>query len=252
VSIRIRVGLACALALLWPSPSPSAAPIRILDTSSYKVYQRDRALGTETFSFEAQGDSLRIYSHIVQTLPGPDGDVPIDKMVAMIVRTLDYDLLFYQSTLRSAGKNLTRGLWMGDTAFTSYRESSGAGIGDRLLRPPGRLFVVDAQAFVLFDIMCRNLNGRTFDRRTLPVFVLGARDTLMEITATDLGTETIRWGSRPVTARKLSLADQQTEFFVWIGPQGYMLRLEQPALGLRVEREAPAVRPASRRTPPGR
>ncbi|HEY2953873.1 MAG TPA: hypothetical protein VGK89_01345 [Candidatus Eisenbacteria bacterium] len=228
----------------------------VIDTSIFRVYQHERAIGTETFSFESMGDSLRIFSHVVETLPGPDStaDLPIDKVVVLFVNRLDYDLLWYQSTFKGGGKDLTWGLVVGDTAFTAYCEEHGGrgvGFGDRYERPAGRLFVLDGQVFMLFDVMCRNLNGRTFDSRPLSVILL--RDDkqvqVTSITATDLGTETIRWGARPVAARKLRFGDSYATFDAWVGPQGYMLRLEQAATGLRVEREPPAVKPAARRAP---
>jgi len=234
-----------------PSPEVAAVPAGVIDSSTFRVYQRDRALGTETFSYESMGDSLHIFSHVVQVLPGPDGDLAIDKQVVLTVSAFDYDLKAYQSTLKAGGRDLTRGLVMNDTAFTAYRESQDlGGVGDRLLRPPGRLFVLDGQVFVLFDVMCRNLHGTTFDSRSLSVIVLrDEEDQVTQITATNLGTETIRWGARPVTARKLRFADSYATFHAWVGPQGYMLRLEQPASGLRVERVPPAVKPPARRPP---
>lgn len=251
MNLRTLSSLACPLALLVPLVGAAPAPPTIiLDNSSYRVYQGDHPLGTETFSFENHGDSLMIYSHVLQTLQGPDGDLTIDKQVAVVVKALDYDLKFYQSRLKAGGRELTRGLVVNDTAFTSYREGGGHGEGDRLVRPPGRMFVVDPQVFVLFDIMCRNLYDRVFDSRPLQVVVLGDRDSIMEITATDLGKETLRWGAKPVVTRKIRIADAQTEFIAWVGPQGHMLRLAQPANGLRVERDAPPVR-ARAKTPRG-
>lgn len=242
--------LGLALGAILPAPA-SAAPPGVIDYSTFQVYQRDRALGTEVFQFESMGDSLRIFSHVVQVLPGPDSALAIDKQVVLIVGSLDYDLRFYQSTLKTGGKDLTRGLVVNDTAFTSYRESSDrGGVGDRFLRPPGRLFVLDGQVFVLFDVMCRNLHGRSFGSRPLSVILLRDElDQVTDITVTDLGTETIRWGARAVVARKLRFSDSYAIFHAWVGPQGYMLRLEQPASGLRVEREPPAVKPAARRSP---
>jgi hypothetical protein len=240
---RLMWPLALLVGLVGAAPAP---PGGVIDSGGYRVYQGDRALGTETFSFENHGDSLMIISHVAQTLQGPDGDLPIDKQVAVVVRPLDYDLKFYQSRLKIGGRELVRGLWVNDTAFTSYREGGGHGEGDRLVRPPGRMFVVDSQVFVLFDIMCRNLYDRVFDSRPLQVVVLGDRDSVMEITATDLGKETLRWGAKPVVTRKLRFADARTEYLAWIGPDGHMLRLAQPANELRVERDAPPVKPAAK------
>ena len=96
--------------------------------------------------------------------------------------------------------------------------------------------------FVLFDVICRNLHEQSFEKRPVTVVVLGSRDTVLEATVTDLGADSIRWGARPVAARKLSISDRRTEFSVWVSPAGRMLRLTQPEAGLRVERDAPPVR----------
>lgn len=230
------MNLLLALGLVVGAPTD---PGGVIDKGTFKVYQRDRALGTETFEFDSRGDSLTIFSHVVQILPGPDGDLAIDKQVVLVVGSFDYDLRFYQSKLKAGGKDLTRGLIVNDTAFTSYRESSTAGgAGDRFHRPPGRTFVLDGQVFVLFDVMCRDLGARTFKQRPVSVILLrDEEDQVTQITATDMGPDTIRWAARPVVARKLRFADSYSTFNAWVGPRGFMLRLEQEGSGLRVERE---------------
>jgi hypothetical protein len=92
--------------------------------------------------------------------------------------------------------------------------------------------------FVLFDVMCRDLHTETFKQRPVWVIVLrDEQDEVARVTATDMGNETIRWAARPVVAHRLKFADSYSTFHAWIGPQGYMLRLEQEGSGLRVERE---------------
>ena len=227
-------------------PAVVSAPDAVIDKGTYRVYQRGRPLGTEVFSFESSGDSLRVFSTVAQVLPGPNGDsLVIDKQAVLIVGKLDYDLKWYQSTLKAGGKELTRGLVVQDTAFTSYRESStGVGEGVRFHRPPGRLFVVDSQVFVLFDVMCRNLGTTSFKSRPVSVILLRDEDDqVTEINATDHGSETIQWAARPVVARKLSFGDNYSTFNAWVHPRGYMVRLEQEGSGLRVERDpSPAVK----------
>jgi hypothetical protein len=71
-------------------------------------------------------------------------------------------------------------------------------------------------------------------------------DTMLTAHATALGTETIRWGQKPVVAHKLQLkVDSQTTFTFWIGPRGQLLRLIEPVGGLRAERAAPPVKGAA-------
>jgi len=224
----------------------------VIDVGTYKVYQRDRALGTETFEFDSRGDSIAIFSNVKQVLPGPGGDLPIEKTAMLIVGAFDYDLRSYQSQTKVRGKDLSRGLVVNDTAFTAYRESStSGGQGDRYIRPPGRVFVLDGQVFVLFDVMCRDLAGKSFKQRKVNVIMLrDDQDQVMAITATDMGDETIRWAARPVVARKLRFSDSYATFNAWIGPRDTMLRLEEEATGLRVEREpSPAVKRRAEPTP---
>ena len=228
------------------NPAMVSEPDGVIDKGTYRVYQRGRPLGTEVFSFESAGDTLRVFSNVAQVLPGPNGDsLVIDKQAVLIVGRLDYDLKWYQSTLKAGGKEVTRGLVVQDTAFTSYRESSaGVGEGERFHRPPGRCFVLDAQVFVLFDVMCRDLGATSFKSRPVSVILLrDENDQVTQINATDLGSVTIQWAARPVVARKLSFGDSYSTFHAWIHPRGYMVRLEQEGSGLKVERDpSPALK----------
>jgi hypothetical protein len=224
----------------------------VIDAGMYKVYQRDRALGTESFEFDSRGDSTAIFSRVNQVLPGPDGDLPIVKAAQLVVGAFDYDLRSYKSTIKAKGKDVTRGLVVEDTALTAYRESSTTGgYGDRFARPAGRFFVVDAQVFVLFDVMCRSLAGSSFKQRKVSIILLrDEQDQMTAINVTDMGADTLRWAARPVVARHLRFSDSYATFHAWIGPQGYMLRLVQDETGLRVEREpSPAVKRRAEPTP---
>ncbi|MEO5616836.1 MAG: hypothetical protein ABIS67_03615 [Candidatus Eisenbacteria bacterium] len=249
--------LVAALFLLGPGARADAAvrldPLQN-DLGSYRVYFRDRLLGTEKFSLEPRGDSVLVFSNVDQILPTPDGDRRLDKKASMVVKALDYGLLGYTSEQNFMGRRLLRGLNVYDTTFTAYRESAEAGSGETFLRPPGRLFVVDGQVFVLFDIMLRSLHGKMLGERPISVVVLSEpRDSVMEIQFRPGTSETIRLDGKPRTARKVSLSDGYNEFVAWISPRGSMLRLEQPALGVRVDRlitasrtgkAAPATAPA--------
>jgi hypothetical protein len=99
VSLLLLLGVTLGVVIGAP-----VDPGKVIDKGTYKVYQRDRALGTETFEYDSRGDSLTVFSHVVQVLPGPDGDLPIDKQVVLIVGSFDYDLRFYQSKLKAGAK----------------------------------------------------------------------------------------------------------------------------------------------------
>ena len=224
----------------------------VIDKGTFKVYQRDRALGTETFEYLSRGDSLTITSHVAQVLPGPDGELTIDKTAVMVVGSLDYELRFYQSRLKLGDKDLLRALVVNDTAFTAYRETKKlGGMGDRFDRPPGRLFVLDGQVFMLFDVMCRDLGRTQFTERPISVVLLRDElDQVTQITAADLGADTLKWAERPVVAKKLRFKESYSTFNAWVGPRGYMLKLEQDGSGLRVEREpSPPVKRRAQATP---
>lgn len=209
----------------------------VLDGGTYHVYQGDRALGAETFAFEQHGDSLFLHCQISETLPHPRGDRKLEKTMRLLVREFDLGLILYESIQHLDGEKLVRAIVPQDTAMMVYRETDRGGTGDVRVRPPGKIFILDGQVFSLFDLICRDLHGKTFTERPLQFYVLGARDTLVRATATDLGTETIRWDMKPTEARKIRFSDGSSDFIAWVAPHGVMLRLEQPISGLRVERK---------------
>jgi len=88
-----------------------------------------------------------------------------------------------------------------------------------------------------------NLSGASLERRPIHLLALGPRDTMLDAVVVERGTETIRWGGKPVVAHKMDIvADSRTTFTAWTGTKGQLLRLTEPVSGLRVQREPPAVR----------
>jgi len=246
-TLRIGALAACVLAC---TAVAAAENVRLVDRGTYKVYQNDRPLGAETFGMEEHGDTLLVTSQVFQAIPTPEGATKLEKNMRLLANRVDLGLVLYESKQIFRGRTLSRGLVLKDTSFVSYREVDGSGEGVGLVLPPGRLFVLDPQVFVLFDLIGRTLYDRAFESRPITVMLLAERDSVLDATVTNLGNETIRWGAKPVQALKLGIADsgQRGRFVMWLSPQGEMLRLEQPESGLRVERDAPAVK---RRTPRG-
>jgi hypothetical protein len=242
----------CAVALPTApraqAPAPSDDAMVELDRGSFLIYQSGRLLGTEVFALVSSGDSLIVTSRSFQVLNSTD---TLRKDVAQVVGLLDFGLRNYRSKQTFGRHTLTRGLELSDTAFTSFRQVGLQGVGERFALPPGRVFVVDPKVFICFDLICRSLQGKVFERRPLTLFVLGPRDSVVEATATDLGGETIRWGERPIQARKMSIGDAQTTFVAWAAPRGNLLRLEESTSGLRVERSPPPVKRSAPKPKPG-
>jgi hypothetical protein len=236
---RAVIALLCAV--LAPAAGFAA---EALDEGTFRVFQRGRALGAETFVYERGGDSLRVFSSIFQTIPTADGDQVFEKKAMLIANAFDFALARYQSEQKYRQRTLIRGVEAQDTTVTLYREIDGSGEGTSFALPPGRAFVIDAAVFTLFDVICRNLHRQSFTSRPILVVAIGENDSVYEARATDLGTETIRWGKQTVNARKLAIGDDHNSFQVWVSPRGRMLKLEHADSGLRVERDPAPVTPA--------
>jgi hypothetical protein len=250
--LRLFPALLCLLAAspLAARPITEEPRNRELDRGKFTIRLHDHVVGAENFGIEARADSINCLARSFRTQRTDKGDEQVEKFVGISFGRMDWGLRFYQSEETFRGKTYVRGVTMdpSDTAFTVYKEQKGgAGEANRLAAAPGRTFVLDSGLYTLFDLICVFLGDQTFTTRPLNILTFGERDTVMEAQVTDLGHETIRWASRPVSARKLQFSQGQTQFDAWVDPMGHMLRLAHPPSGLVVEREPPEVTPATKK-----
>src|SRR5258708_3185387 len=87
------------------------------DQGTYRVYFRDRLLGTEKFKFLPMGDSTMVASAVDQVLPTASGDQRLEKKLSASFATLDYGLLSYASEQKLGGQTLKRGIAIFDTTM---------------------------------------------------------------------------------------------------------------------------------------
>lgn len=222
----------------------SAARGTVIDDGAFVISQKRRPVRVEEFAFQRLSDTLLVKAASMVSLPGQPVR-PVDKSMILIVGRFDFAMGSYWSQQTDGRDTLRRGVEVtrGDTLFTVWREFNQAGTGNVMRMPPGRLYILDPPLFTSFDFLGRALRGKVCDRRPIQVFVLSARDSLADCTVTDAGTETIRWGGRPVLTRKLVIADERTAFTGWYSPDdGRMFRLEQAQDSIRVERKAPPLK----------
>lgn len=244
-----RLAPVLLLALAAGTALAQQRPTTTIDSGTYRISVQGQPIGTELFYMELMGDTIVVSSsvrHRIHTVSGPES---LLKSAILYVNQFDLDLRFYQSNEHFAGTKKTRGLVLADTAYTAYWEIDGLGEGTRFDRPPGRLYVHDPQVFALFDLIGRDLQFQSFDQRPVLLYVLGARDTTVEVTATKLGTEKLTWGGATFDVNRLSLKDPHSEILLWVDHRGRMIRLRQPSSGLEVMREPPPK--ASGRKPRG-
>ena len=229
---------------------PAASRAAVIDQGSYRIYRHDRALGAETFDVSELNDSLIVRTRQYLTVRTPDGDEAVERGADVYVSRTDFSLRQYMSTRKFRGAQTQRAITLADTHYIAFREDARGGEGESRVLPPGRLYIMDSQLVALFDIICRSFHAKRFESRPVNLLALGPRDTLLEARAVVLPSETIRWGAKPVLARRLQIvADQQTTFNLWVSPQGHMLRLTEPAGGLRAERDPPAIKPRGSQGP---
>ena len=239
-------------ALIAAAPAIGDQMIQGIDQGTFIIRSHGKVIGAENFEIEARAESLNCMARSHHTRITDKGEEQVEKFVVLSFGRFDWALRFYQSEETFRGETLVRGLVLdpADTALTVYRErKGGGGEANRLSAPPGRTFVLDSGLYSLFDLICIYLHGQTFTTRPLNVLTFGQRDTVVEAQVTDLGTETIRWGARPVVARKLEFRQGPTLFQAWVDPRGRMLRLEHVPSGLRVDRDPPAVKKRASPTP---
>ena len=221
------------------------------DDGVYHVYQNGQLLGDEHITFEQHSDTLVVMSLVGQRLPRPGAVADtLFKSSTLVLGMRDHALRGYTSYEQLNGDALTRALSMSDTTYTSYRQTSTGGFGDTFSRPPGRIYIVDPQVFVMFDVLCRDMHAQKFDERRITLLYVTARDTAVDGRVKRLGKGPIRLGGQTIAAEKFSITDPWSEFLVWVASDGRMLRLGLPAMGLRVDRDPETLKPHAVRNVP--
>ncbi|MFI5371658.1 MAG: hypothetical protein ACHQ52_08875 [Candidatus Eisenbacteria bacterium] len=246
-SLATALLLAAAVTTLAAAPEPTPEQQPPLDTGQFTISVDGRRLGVERFTFRELGDSLCLSSQTLMVQDMGDGRRDtVNKQVFMAVGKDDYLLHAYQSNETFRGRQQIRGIVMGDTLFTLYREVDGHGSGDRLILPPGRMYVMDSRLFSLIELVTLSLHGQTFDRRPVTVLTLGDRDTVVEATLARAGRDTLRVAGAATPATRWQLIQGPVTLQLWTDAVGRLLRVAHPPTGLLVERQPARVKPASK------
>jgi hypothetical protein len=203
----------------------------------------------ESFSYSRSGDSLTVTAETRRPTTSSTGVDTLHKLMTLVLGAEDGGLRRYASNQDFRGHSVARGLTAYDSTLSCFRQVDGLGEGNIYSLPPGRVFVMDGMLFTLIDVVCRSFAGTTFESRLVQTMSLGARDTVQAQTLRSMGTDTLRWGGRPVQTRRLELTDGPVRFALWAAPDGRMLRLTQREMGVAIERLAPAIKSRAPRPP---
>lgn len=241
--LAVVSGLACFNVVLADGPTP-------VDRGRFIVYENGLPVAHEDFEYAQYTDSMVVFAATTRKMKRADGTaVEFSKDMTLIANAADFDLLTYNSGQGFGPDTTKRGIVPGDTAITVFMETPAGGGADRLVRPPGRLFVLDPQLWTLIDVVGRNVYRQTFDSRPLSMVAFSTPPTVIQATIRRLPADTLRWGGKRVVTQRYELGDENMKFLMWLSPEGRLLQLEQPDSKLRVMREAPKLPPASRRRP---
>lgn len=211
-----------------------------IDQGRFIVFQGEQPVAIENFEYVRSGDSLVISAVVERKARDASGaELKFDKIAQMVVNGTDYDFRSYLSRQDFDGHNTVKKIAPSDTTLAVTSEVDGAGGIDGMVRPPGRLYVMDPLVFSLFDIICRSVSPQTFTSRPIQLITLGPTSTTTEATITAAGADTVTWGGKRLVARRFEMADAGSRFTVWMDPRGRMLRLEHDGGDLLVMREEP-------------
>ena len=249
-AMRLRFPtFAVVAALLHPVLAAAQSETETLDQGNYVISVGERAVGAENFTIQSRSDSVFCQARSYLTRRTSEGDQMVEKVMGWSANRSDWSLRYFQSEETFRGETVVRGVLQapGDTALTVFIErKQGGGMANRRVAPPGRVFILDSGLYTLFNLICLSFHDRTFTTRPVNLLAVGPPDTLLEAQATDLGHETVRWGAKPVQARKIQISDGTTTFIAWMSPdRGKMLKLTHEASGLRIDRDAPPVKKRS-------
>ena len=254
-AMRAPIALLTALALAPLAPDARAQAPAAADSGLLVIYDQKTPVAHEHYTYQFMGDSLVVTATTERQFMDQNGQRrPLTKVMYLVVDAHDLGLMRYLSNQDFNGHKQVRGLTPTDTVLTYYREYDGLGSADRVVQPPGRLFVLDPQSFTLFDVLCRSLVGKEFETRRVQLLAM-APDTLGTPLAmiTLHKPDTLRVGARRVALRHYSLDDHGVRFELWADARGRMVRMANEPTGLsvvRVEQPAPSDRARSRKPVP--
>jgi hypothetical protein len=241
--------LRCVVPALFVASFATAAPApKSDDAASLLILQYGRPVGREDFTITTRPDSVILKSK--STLSYDPAQPERVKYMECVLRADNWVLLGYtaRQTIQDVDHRVS--IIPGpDTTLTVYKEQGVNGVGDTYYRPPGRLYVLDAMMYSLFQVMTQSLGPLDFSERTISVVTVGARDTVVEARIRKLPDESIRWGNKPMTAHKLRFEQGALALDVWTDTRHRVLRITHEPSGLAVERKAPAVKAAAKPKP---
>ena len=241
--------LAVAFVALLPARPAGAQVAAAVDSGQLVVFEHDLPVATERSVFQNMGDSLVVVAALQRDFVDEQGRRhPLRKSMMLVVDARDLGLIRYLSTQDFDDHQIVRGLIPGDTSMTYFIELDGAGNADRVVQPPGRLFVMDSQLFSLFDVLSRSLVGKTFTTRRVQLLALQTDSLATPLaTVTALGADTVAIGRSKQALKHYAFEDSSARFELWSDKQGRLVRLSHAESGLLVERvpPAPAAKPAS-------
>lgn len=242
--------LVCAVSVLSaaaPSSAETTPPPD--DAGSFTILQYGRPVGREDFKIVSRRDSVILESKGSLTFD-PSQPTRVKNMRCAL-RSENWTLLTYNAAQDIQGQVYRVGVTPGrDTTVTVYREQGISGDARVYYRPPGRLFVLDAMMYSLFQLMTQSLGPVPFEERTIAVLTIAGQDTVVEAKLRRLPDESIRWGSKPVTAHRMRFEQGGLALEMWTDPRYRVLRITHDPSGLAVERKAPAVKPAAKKPTP--
>jgi len=243
---------ALVLVALHPARGACAPAAAAVDSSQLIVFENDLPVATERNVFQNMGDSLVVVATTHRSFQDEHGTRhPLQKSMMLVVDSRDLGLIRYLSTQEFNDHEIVRGLIPGDTSITYYIELDGGGNADRVVQPPGRLFVMDSQMFTLFDVVSRSLARKTFTTRRVQLLALLADSLAAPLaTVTALGADTLLVGNKKQPVKHYTFEDPSARFDLWSDAQGRLVRLVHTESGLRVERVPASAAAAPAHKPP--
>lgn len=224
-------GLACAL-LVMSLAAPVQAQSVTVDEGVFLVSMDGEPAGTESFSIRrsGSGDDAQVIATAEIQLDLPEGRTDLRPSLHAVGR--DMDVYAYQIKVSGAQQEeLT--VREGDSRYIT-RVRSERGEREREFRAaPGTLLLDSDVAHQFHFLSARLETGGS----TIPV-ISPREGRQYELTASEIGTESISIGSSSVQARHVRLEGEGGARDVWMDTEGRVLRVLHESRGYEAVREA--------------